>query len=124
MSSSLSEGVVQLTRPHTGPGIKVHYERNGGFLRLECVDCKSFNSVHGNPAEIVDRSAQTGTERIEIRITIGQHDFGIWISIDGQGNQRTLLSNIWVDAGHEVWISTSHVNAHAVFGVLTRAPLS
>ena len=110
---NLSEGVTALTRPHNGPGVLVHKEDVGGFLHLKIANY--VNLEHPDYAQLCDKNHEATT----IRILVGNTKVGILVL---HTSDPHLLSNLWVDAGQEVWASTSSVNRHVVYGFVTKTP--
>lgn len=118
-SLPLSEGIVRLTRPHQGPGVKVHAPMlDGGFVTLSAAMCIQLDDpdaqANNNP----------GCEEAIIRVTIGNASDAFVVPVPTRTTPVTLLSNVWVDPGQEVWVSTSVPNRHAVYGFAAAHPVT
>ena len=115
----LSENFTLLSRPHNGPGVRVHSEANGGYVHLKCATARNLET---SPTWDDPKNADS---QHTLRIAIGNDKTVFLLKIDAhQFSEQTLLTNFWVEAGQEIWISTSSVNTHAVFGFTTPRPTS
>lgn len=106
----LTEGTVRLTRPHNGPGVLVHSERSGAFVTLKCasyVDLEALNNI--------ENALEGDNVDTLVRVIIGKNDYGLVFRVPRE-NCGVICSDLWVNAGDEVWISTSRVGKHVIFG--------
>ena len=109
--SSLSEGNVLLTRPHTGPGVLVHSEEKGRFVTLYC-----------SKAARLTPSERDGEGDATVSVVVGHAAHALVCQVDQNKGAHEIFRNVWVGQGEEVWISTTQVGAHAVFGFAKRRP--
>ena len=107
---SITENLVLLSRPHQGPGVLVHSEQHGGFVTLSAIRACNLDDDQRAPGNAV---VEDPAQNARCRITIGHRKIAIYVSLS---DSKTLISNIWVDQGEEVWVSTSHPQQHAVYG--------
>ena len=118
MAATLSEGRVQLTRNHSNCGVTVHTGQHGEFVHLRCVPTKSLNeNAEGQDMVMIER------EDVSFRVTIGNEANVIVLHFNSLTHMVKLLDNLWVEAGEQVWVSTSKPNAHLVMGYTTRKPI-
>lgn len=105
---SISEHLVLLSRPHQGPGVLVHSAQAGGFVTLWGIRACNLDDEDRAPNE--NNNAQNAT----CRITIGHRKIAIHVALTY--DSKMLISNLWVNPGEEVWVSTSQPKYHAVYG--------
>ena len=113
---SISEELVLLSRPHQGPGVLVHSEVTGGFVTLSAIRACNLDDANQAEANLAQGGADGGennNDNGKCRITIGHRKIAMYINLS---DAKTLISNVWVNAGEEVWMSTSRPNHHAVYG--------
>ena len=121
-SYSLSEGIVCLSRPSNGPGIKVHATADqSAFVTIYCSMCIDLNDTDN-----VDnnRNAEAPNEYAIVRITIGNCPHALAIPVPVHGKTTTLISNVWVDAFQEIWISSTRPKQHVVTGFASSHPIA
>jgi len=111
--SNLSECDVVLSRPHNGPGVKVHLASKGEFLTLKSAPFIDLTLIDKKNDDV---------EQNDVRIVIGNREHGLLIPISFNG-EETLISNFWVYEGEEVWVSVRHPNQRVVYGFVTSNPL-
>ena len=120
-TTSLSEGTVLLTRPHNGPGVRVHSESEGAFLHLSCApayDLDDATTAHEPPTT----TAKDASNITTLRVAVGNASACLAMPVQNGEGEQILVSNMWVDAGCEVWMSTSDVRKHVVYGFTTSKP--
>jgi hypothetical protein len=91
----------------------VHRELTGGFLSVTCMRASTLDNVQLDQLD----GTQAVIDGITLRITIGTQN--IALITDVQADAKKLFENLWIEAGEEVWISTSAPNRLAVFGTIS-----
>ena len=122
-SVALSEGLTLLNRPHAGPGTFVHRESYGAFVHLYVAEALDMAADH---AERVDAVVVEQREDDTLRVTVGQGATAIKLTLNPPKEvkcPRCVVPNLWVDAGDEVWISSSHPGRYLAYGCATKRPL-
>lgn len=106
----LSEGVVPLTRSWQGPGVKVHTATAGQFVTLYLTPYQTLNDEHHQLIQVVDDKANATS----LRVVVGESN--IALVVDATPSALPFVANLRVEAGEEVWISTTTPSRHAVHG--------
>ena len=102
----ITEGFVLLTRALNTPGQRVHTAQNGHFVHL------ATDLVHTHNHD----AAREGN--VTFHIFIGNREHGIQRQIVGGIGQ--LLSNMYIESGEEVWVSTSCPDQFVIHGFTTK----
>lgn len=119
-SSALSEGLTLLDRPHAGPGAFVHREGYGAFVHLYVAEALDMAALPPADAVVIDQAEDT------LRVTVGRGATAIQLTLRPPEEvkcPRCVVPNLWVEAGDEVWISSSRPGRYLAYGCATKRPL-
>ena len=120
--TTLSEGRVVLTRNHESPGVLVHTETRGGFLSLQCVLHNCIDDNQPNDVVVVDPTNERNN--VSFKMIIGTSPNALFFQFESITSAQTLIQNIWINSGEQVWITTSHPRCYIVHGVSMQRPLA
>lgn len=99
-------------------GVLVHKNYEGGhFVHLQIFPV--YNMDTNTPQ---DGFINIDEEQVSFRVTIGHEPHALASKFPPPTSSKTLGVNLWVDAGQEIWISTSRANKYIVNGTTSKQP--
>jgi len=118
-SVALSEGLTLLNRPHAGPGTFVHRESYGAFVHLYVAEALDMGATPPADAAVIDRAEDT------MRVTVGRGETAIKLTLSPPDLRvpKCVVPNLWVEAGDEVWVSSSRPGRYLAYGCATKRPM-
>lgn len=113
MSWGLSNDVTVISRNMNGPGNIVHKASRDEFVTLYAARSESLEAADN---VVVERAATENT----LRLIVGEQEHALVFP----AATGVLISNLYVYAGTELWISCNSPGVYAIYGTTSKRTMS
>ena len=117
---TLSGGRTLLRRSHENVGVLVHQCKDQGhFVHLQVFPVYDMDvTTMGQGFPDVENEKE-----ITFRIVVGHGSAAIISRFFDLTTPKVIATNLWVDSGQEVWVSTNRPNRSLVHGTTSLTPV-
>ena len=97
----------------------MHREPHGAFVHLYVAEALDMAAAPPADAVAVDPAEDT------LRVTVGRGETAIKLTLcpPDLSCPKCVVPNLWVDAGDEVWVSSSRPGRYLAYGCATKRPM-